>query len=189
MFEITDIAGKMAGIVTVAAFIAYGIVILKGKAIPNRATWFIWIVVAIIEAITYYAVGARDTMWIAIGFIVGNSIIAILSLKYGEGGWTGLDRICLIGSGISIILWWILNSPFIALLTILFIGFLGALPTIRKSYYEPEKESKMAWTLFSAGSIINLLAVKPWAFEIYVYPVYIFLINTIIAILVLRPKN
>lgn len=105
MFEKAAFTGLIAGAVSLAAFFPYIIATVKQKANPNRVTWFIWVIVATIEAISYYAVGARDTMWIAGGFI-------------------------------------------------------------------------------------NLFAVESWTFVIYAFPIYIFLVNTTIAALVmLRPKS
>lgn len=189
MFEITDIAGKMAGIMTCIAFVVYSIVILKSKASPNRATWFIWIVVALLQAISHYAVGARNSMWVAIGFVVGNSIIAVLSLKYGKGGWTRRDKKYLIGSSISVIFWVIFNAPLIALLINIFIGFLGAILTMQKAYTNPDSEDRLTWFLFFMGGIINLFAIEHWWTPEAIYPIYIAVVNTTIAILVLRPKN
>ncbi|MDP3725980.1 MAG: hypothetical protein Q8R36_02160 [bacterium] len=175
MSDITAVAGKIAGIVCVIAYYPYIRAILRGETTPNRATWWIWTVVGFMLGASYFSSGANHTIWVPVVFIIGPLAVAILSIKYGEGGWTRFDRRCLLGAGVSLVLWWIFSSPLIALLINLFIDFMGVLPTIRKAYHKPESENRTAWTLFFAGNTVNLFAVESWTFAISVYPIYMFL--------------
>lgn len=189
MPDITAVAGKVAGIISLAAFVPYLLAILRGETKPNRATWWIWTVVSFMLLASYYSSGAKNTIWIPIVYAISSLTTAILSIKYGEGGWTRFDRYCLLGAGVSVVLWWMFSSPLIALLINLFIDFMGALPTIRKSYYEPESEDRTAWALFFTGNIINLFAVENWTFAIAVYPIYMFLGSGLIATLIFIRRN
>ncbi len=49
----------------------------------------------------YYGVGGRETMWVPLSFIAGPLLVWILSIWYGEGGWTKFDRWCLAGAFVS----------------------------------------------------------------------------------------
>lgn len=188
MSDITAIAGQVAGIVSLVAYASYVLAILRGETKPNRATWWVWTVVGLMLGSSYYYSGANHTIWVPVSYIIGPFVIAILSIKHGEGGWDRFDKYCLFGAGVSIVLWWAFSSPFIALLINLVIDLMGALPTIRKVYHEPEKEDRTAWTLFLVGNTINLFAVEMWTFTISVYPIYMFLVNGVIAGLVfIRP--
>jgi len=189
MPEITALAGQVAGLFSLAAFVPYIIAILRGKTVPNRTTWWIWTVVGFMLGSSYFSSGANHTIWVPVSYVVGPFITAILSVKYGEGGWTKFDRFCLFGALASIILWWIFDSPLVALIINLFIDFLGALPTIKKAYLEPEKEDRFAWTLFFAGNLFNLFAVERWIFAIAVYPIFMFLVDGAIVTLVYSGKN
>ncbi|MEK7516302.1 MAG: hypothetical protein AAB562_01770 [Patescibacteria group bacterium] len=184
MSDITAVAGTVAGILSLAAFAPYILAILRKKTKPSRATWWIWTVVGFMLGASYYSSGANHTIWVPASCIIGSFITAVLSLKYGEGGWTRFDRGCLLGAGVSVALWWMFSSPLIALLINLSIDFMGALPTIRKSYYEPEGEDRTAWAMFFAGNTANLFAVESWSFAIAAYPIYMFLCSGAIAVLV-----
>jgi hypothetical protein len=86
--------------------------------------------------------------------------------------------------GIGLILWGVYRSPSLALGINIGIDFLGALPTIRKSFRHPEGEDILAWSLFAVANLLNLLAIDRWRWEIIVYPIYMFLIcSTICSIL------
>lgn len=189
MPDFTAIAGKVAGIISFAAFVPYIFAILKRTARPNRATWWIWTTVGFMIGASYYSSGANHTIWVPVSYIIGPAIIAVLSLKYGEGGWNWFDRSCVIGAGVSVALWWVFSSPLVALLINLFIDLLGALPTIRKSYREPEGEDRTTWVLFTIGNAINVFAIEVWAFAIAVYPIYMFLIDVAILAPLIWPRK
>jgi hypothetical protein len=180
--------GLIAGLLSILCFVPYIISILQGKTKPNRATWWIWVVLSTVISISYYQSGATNTIWLPVFGGIGQLIIALLSLKYGVGGWTSFDRFCLIGVGISLVLWRQFDSPLIALLCNLFIDCLGALPTLKKSYYEPETENLTTWSLYLTGSTVNLFAIERFSFALLVFPIYIFSINAAIVILLLRSK-
>lgn len=189
-FDTSSIAGPVAGILAIIAFFLYIFTVLWGKTRPNRATWWILTIEGIIVLASYYTLGARDTIWIPMSYVIGSLMIAILSLRHGEGGWTLFDKICLGGAGISIALWWLLADPFVALSTNIATDLFGLFPTIRKSYLHPRGENRAAWMLDSLASVINLFGVERWTFNLAVYPIYLVIFNSLIAsILFLRRKR
>ena len=183
---VSEVLGKTAGIVSLAAFIPYILAILRGETKPNRASWWIWSVVGCMLAASYYSSGASHTMWVPVSYLIGPVVTALLSLKFGEGGWTRFDRWCLGGAAASLLFWIATNEPMTALLVNLFIDFLGALPTIKKAYRDPKGEDRLAWTLFVTGSVLNLLAVDRLEFAILIYPLYMLFVTGFIWVLVLR---
>ena len=74
-----------------------------------------------------------------------------------------------------------------ALLVNLFVNFMGTLPTIRKAYCQPETENRLAWAMFSAGNLLNLLAVEEWVFEQAIYPAALALFVGAVTVLVWTP--
>lgn len=180
--------GAIAGFFSILCFVPYIITILRGKTRPNRATWWIWTVLSFVISLSYYFTGAGNTIWLPVCGGIGQLIIAILSLKYGEGGWSRFDRICLLGVGISLVLWRQFDSPFLALLFNIIVDCLGALPTIKKSYSEPETENLLTWSLYLIGSTLNLLAIERLSFGLLAFPLYIFFVNASIVACLVRPK-
>lgn len=172
--------GVSAGIFGFLAFVLYYISIFQGKTRPNRATWFILTVVGVLIASSYFASGARETIWVPVGYVFGPFIAFLLSIKYGEGGWTPLDRFCLLVSLVSIVFWKMTHLPELTLLLNIVIDFFGLLPTIKKSYFDPLSEDKLAWSVTSFSGILNIFAVGVWSFSIGVYPVYMLLVNGLV---------
>ncbi len=176
--------GLIAGFVSLIGFIPYIISIIRGKTRPNRASWWIWSFIGFLLLASYAASGATDTIWVPISYVIGPFITALLSIKYGEGGWNIFDRSCILVATSSAVLWFIFDSALIALVINLAIDTSGALPTIRKVYLDPDSEDKLSWFLFCTGSGLNLLAINEWSFVIASYPLYLFIGSSVITSLI-----
>ncbi|MCX6785381.1 MAG: hypothetical protein NTZ18_00835 [Candidatus Komeilibacteria bacterium] len=181
------IIGLVAGLLSFSAYVLYIITTLKGKTKPNKATWWILTLIGLMIASSYYAEGARDTMWIALSYIAGPLIIAFLSLKYGEGSWETLDKICLAVALASAVVWYLSSSALLVLMINIFMDAVGLIPTIKKSYLRPENEDRFAWTIESVAGLLTLLAIEKWSFSIAVYPLYLVFINNLVLFLLYRP--
>ncbi len=185
----TKLFGELAGIISVAAYLPYIRAILKGQATPNRASWVIWTIISGSIFFSYSSAGATDTIWVSAGYALGSFIVSLLSIKYGEGGWTKLDQRCLASAAIGLFLWWAFDSPLFALYTSTGVDAIASIPTVKKAYKNPLSEDKIAWALFWAGAFMNVLAVDKWKFVIYIYPIAIFLIISVIAPLVIWDRG
>src|SRR3989344_6561927 len=180
------ILGVIAGILSFSAYVLYIVSTLQGMTKPNRATWWILTLVGLMIAMSYYAGGARDTMWVALSYVLGPAIIAVLSLKYGEGRWERLDQVCLTGALISALIWYLSESALTVLLVNILMDFIGLVPTIKKSYLRPEGENRTAWTLESFAGLLNMFAIERWTFAIAFYPMYLLILNMTITTLLFR---
>jgi hypothetical protein len=178
--------GILAGFISLFGFIPYIAAIWQRKTKPSPATWWIWTIVGFLLLASSYASGARSTIWVFACLAVGHLLIALLSIKYGEGGWNTFDQTCLVGAGASLLLWWWQDSPIIALCLNIAIDFLGALPTIKKVYYRPQTEEPTTWVIFLIAHTLNLCALTDWSFAVLAYPLYLFCIVATVVVLILR---
>lgn len=188
ILDFKAIVGMLAGIFSLLGFIPYIITVLQGKTKPNRASWWIWASLGIVLAVSNYSAGARETMWLLIAYALCQLIIATLALRLGEGGWNSFDLTCMLGAGVSILLWWWFKSPLVAITISIAIDSLGALPTIKKTYHKPESEDFFSWLMFWMAGTLNLYALSEWSFALSAQPLYLFCFNSIILILLLNPK-
>ncbi len=182
------IIGQIAGLLSLISFIPYLLSIIKGDTKPERATFAIWTVVSFILLLSYLASGATDTIWIPLAYTTFQTVVFILSFKYGMGGLNKLDIACLTGAVIGIILWIITKNPTTTLYISIFLEVLGFIPTFKKSYLYPKTENTLSWSIAAIASTLNLLAVTSFRPEIFLYPIYLFLSDGGMAILLLFPK-
>ena len=185
----STVIGIIAGFIGLLGYLPYIITTLQGKTKPNRATWWIWGVLGVIQVVSYYYSESKidSAIWLLTCYTVCQIIMAILSIKFGEGGWDKLDKMCLVGVILSVLLWRWFNSALLTLLFTLVIDTLGAVPTVVKSYYEPHKESSFSWTIFLLANSFNLLAIGEWSLR-SAYPVYLFSLSLTLAAILHRSK-
>lgn len=181
--------GIIAGIISLGAFIPYVVSIIKGKTKPHRITWGIWAWLGFLIFYSYRASGATSTLWVAAVYVIAPLIVAILSLKYGIGGWNKFDLLCLLSSIAATFLWFISETPFVAIVLYLLIDFFGSLPTIWKSYSHPETEDKLSWLLMVVANFANIFAVEDMQFSIIIYPLYMLFIGSLILYLLCRNSS
>lgn len=184
------IFGIVAGLIALLAYVVYVISIFRGGSKPNRATWWIWAFMGLVLALSYDLSGAENTIWVPYVEFLGPFTIALLSLKYGEGGLDNrTDVICIIGAVTSIILWAIFKNPVVALVTNLITDSFAIIPTIKKSYLRPEGEDFWAWFGTGVADSLNMFAVERFTFAILVYPIYMLVSDLIIIFILLLKKK
>lgn len=187
--DIRSTIGIISGIIAFSSYFFYIPSIIKRKTKPNRASWWIWGLLGTSIAISYYISGARATIWVPLSEATGPLLVALLSIKYGEGGWTCFDRRCIVGAAGVSFFWWVTSSSVIALASYLLIDIMAVLPTIRKSLHRPENENKIAWGLTFTGQFLNIFAVEKLIFSILIYPIYMIITNSVIFSLQFRKKG
>ena len=180
--------GIIAGIVSILASVPYTISIFKGITKPNRASWFIWTVVGILLFLSYKATGAHNTIWVPLVYAILPAFTAILSIKYGIGGFSRIDIFCLIGAMLGILIWLISGTPILALISFIVIDSFGTVPTIKKAYYHPEQENTFAWALMVLANILNVIAIEEMRFSLLAYPIYLLSMGLVILGLLLRKR-
>lgn len=195
--EIKTILGLLAGFTTLVAFFPYILSTIKGKTKPERATWWIWTLNSILLLTSYRSEGAQETIWLAVAYTFGCVIIALFSIKYGIGGWTNLDRFSFVGSILAAISW-IIIGPLATFIASLFIDLFGVMPTIHRSFHDPEGENKLSWVMWFAGGFLSLFLVdniyvwQEWSIDtliIAAYPAQITITTAIIVWFLFRQKS
>ncbi len=188
--DIKFYTGIIAGIISLVSYLIYFRSILKGETKPNRVTWWIWIFMGAVLTSSYYASGARDTIWSPLAEFLGPLVTAILAIKYDEGNMADkTDLVCFAGGIGSLVLWGITGDPALALALSLLIDFFAIVPTMKKSYVRPKGESFTAWTCTSLGDFLNLLSVETYTFVIILYPAWMLFTDLIIVGLLGRKQK
>ncbi len=162
-----------AGILFIIGFVPYIRAILHG-AKPAKASWLIW---ASLDTITLAGMYAKNTVnGQIIGAVIGAWIIAGLALKHGTAGWTKLDKFCLGGAVIGILLWQGFSSPVLGIVTSVSVVFLGSFPTFVSAWKDNSRENKLAWTIFWASCVCAVIAIPRWTLADTAQPITFFVI-------------
>jgi hypothetical protein len=148
---------------------------LRGVTRPNRITWVMWAVAPLLA----FAVEVREGVGLQslMTFVVGFSPLLILlaSFHNRQAYWRigRLDYLCGAVSVTGLGVWLATRHGTVAIAASIASDGLAALPTLVKSWKEPESESVSAYLGAEANAVITLLTIKTWTTAYVAFPVYI----------------
>lgn len=154
---------------------ALAIQTIRGRARPNRVSWFLWAAVPFIAFFTQLdndvGMAAVSTLAVAIG----PSIIFVATFFNPAGVWrlTRFDFGCGGLAALALALWLIFDDPVLALLTSVLADLIGGLPTIRKAWIDPHSEYALVYACLGLNGGLTLLTVHTWDPVHYVFPLYL----------------
>lgn len=162
--------------------------IVCGEARPHRTTRFVLLLITVLTTLALFAAHDRVAIWLAAISTLQSCIVFVLSLKYGMGGWSRSDIACLLIALSGIILWQVTNDPLLGLYAAILADFTGMIPTLAKTYHEPQTEVATFFALDVIAALFSLLALSAWNIQDFAYPLYIMCINLCVVMLVLRGR-
>lgn len=166
--------------------LSYLIDTVKGKVKPNRVTWFLWSLAPLIAFIAEVkqGVGLQSLATFIVGFVPLLIFIASFVNKNSQWKLTRFDAICGILSVLGLVFWIITKVGNVAILFSIFADGLAAVPTIVKSYHNPESENDLVYLFGIVNAGIALLVIPEWNFQNYGFPAYLFLLCLTLTLLI-----
>ena len=171
--------------VTIGSVIPYVRDILKGTTRPNIASWITWTLLTLVATIAEFAAGEYVTAIFTSAAVLETLLIVILGLKYGYAKYSRFDAICQIGALSGFVFWFLFNSPAAAVIAVVAIDFIGALPTVRHSWIKPDEETWLTFAMAGIGGLLAILALTAYNWTSLTYAVYIVLINILITYVII----
>ena len=180
--------GIAAVILSVITSVPYIRSILKKETRPSGASWWTWSILAFVTVVSAKMAGAPwQVLLLPLFLCVFQLTVAILSLKRGDNNWDWLNKSCVAGALVGIVLWFITGQPLFALLISIIADFLASIPNFRHIYINPEQESRLSWTLGWGSAILELLAIQAWSVAESGWAIYFLVSMSINFLLVWRP--
>jgi hypothetical protein len=163
----------------------YIVSILRGVSKPQRMTRLL---LAIITGLSFFALwigGDTSGVWLALASFVESAMIYGLSFKYGMGGRDRLDIACMLLCIIGLIAWWVTGESLVGLIVAIAADCIAIVPSLVKTWRLPHTESWLFYALGSAAGIA-IVAAGPHDLIALLFPGYIFLINAVFVLVILR---
>jgi hypothetical protein len=143
-----------AGLIAIISGLPYIIHTATGRTKPNLVSWLTWTLIAAINTVLAWKVGALPTEILAGSSVIVNLTIVTLSFRHGIRKYTAFDMVCQISSIAGIVLWLITKQPTVAAIVMTVVSVLSAIPTWRHAWAAPHHET---WETFAVGSLANLM--------------------------------
>lgn len=161
----------------VGSGIPYIIDVVKKKSKPNIVSWFTWTLLISIGAFAALDAGEVNTAIITFADAAQVALILGLGFVYGYAKFSRFDVICQAGAIVGLILWFVFNSPTIAIVATIAIDLIAALPTFRHSWLQPGEETWQTYFIGSAGAALGILSIEDFSVNSLAYPTYLLLLG------------
>lgn len=151
---------------------------LKGTTKPNKVTFFMWSLAPLIAfwASISQGVGIQSIMTLIVGLAPLSVFFASFINKQAYWKISRNDLLCGLLAFIGLMLRRLSGIGNIAILFSIFAYGMAGLPTVIKSYHHPETENANGHLGSMLFALVTLLTIDEWKFEVYGFPLYIFLI-------------
>lgn len=193
VIELMDIRTSLLFIgaaLTISSVVPYLKDILAGKTKPNLVTWITWTLLTGIALTAELMAGEYTTAVIAAASMVATvSVVVVGILKKGYVHYSLFDILCQVSDLIGILLWFLFNSPIVAIVAVLAVDFVATLPTIRHSWIEPQEETWQTYMIGFGAAILGVFALNTYSWESALFPVYLVLINLLVAVVILSRRR
>ena len=179
----------LALIISLTAFYPYIRDIFLGRTKPHVYTWLIW---TITQSTAVFALWYGGGGWGSVELTTGTFfvfIIFLFSLKRGTKNITKSDTVILFIAVLSILIWWKLNNPILAVIMVSLIDAFGYIPSYRKCWSDPWSETLSTWGLFAVGNIFAILALNEYNILTLSYLITIIICNVILIIISLLRRK
>jgi hypothetical protein len=182
--------GLVSGIITIAGLLPYLRDIFRKTTKPERATWFIWMILGSIAFFSQLAKGATSSLWMTGVDTLAITIIFLLSIHYGVGGLAKRDIIALLVAFFGLVLWFFTKDAALALFLVILVDVSGSYLTIVKAHEDPGSETLISWFLAGLAGLLSAISVGSFNWILLSYPFYICLANwAVVAAMILGKRK
>lgn len=187
---IPELIGYIAVIIQLIGISFYIRDMFRGTTKPNLVTWFVWALAPLIGSWLEWQAGARFSILPV--FMAGFNpiLVIIIALVIKKGYWkiTKFDVVCGVLAIAALILWFLTKNLSISVLFAILSDALASVPTLFKSWTNPETETSTAYLGGIIANILGLLIIKKWSFPTYSLGIYFILMNALIVFCIYRKK-
>lgn len=176
-------------LITLVAVVPYLRDILKGTTKPNLVSWITWSLLTGVATIAEFAAGEHVAAIFTGAACVETLAVVVFGLGKGFVKYTAFDVWCQVGALVGFALWWLFNSPAVAVMAAVTIDLIGALPTMRHSWLAPHEETWQTFALSGLGGCFALLALSSYNWTSLPYAVYIVLANVLMTGIILSREK
>ena len=175
-----------ASLFNIVGSAVYAYKTFKGETKPNRVTWLLWMIIPMIAffAELQEGVGLQSLMTFMIGF--GPLLVFVASFLNKQSYWqiSKLDWACGLLSIVALVAWTISGHGDVAIAFSLLADGLAGLPTLIKSWREPQSEHYAPYLASAISAGITFLTISNWTFANYAFPAYILCTGVGVAVIV-----
>lgn len=179
----------LSSFLSIASVFPYLIGVIKGDVKPRIVTWVTWSALTGIASVAAFTEKHYTTLILLVLTTILTSSVAIIGWKHGDKKIEKLDYVCLFGAIVGIIVWWLSNSPSLAVVFTLIVDLIGGIPTLVHCWKKPDEEQWTTFAISAVGSLCTLLAVGEWRITAFAFPLYLVVMGTTYTTIILTRRK
>jgi hypothetical protein len=185
MQHIAPALGVLAGLAGLVGTAPYVRDVIARSTRPQRGTWLIWSLLAIVVCLSQCAEGATWSVVMAGSHAAGNGLVLALALRLGTGGLSRheLTLVALAGAGVTG--WMLADDPLAATVCVVVADLIALAMMVPKTWRDPGSETLSTFALASAGGALGAASVGALEPSLLLYPAYYCVANGALALLIL----
>jgi hypothetical protein len=162
---------------------------IKGTTRPNRVSQGLWALAPLIGVGAALSSGAGD-LTVVRTFMAGFvPLIILFASFYNKSGYwktKKFDYFCGVFSISALACWLIGNLPIYAILLAVMADFFAAIPTIKKSWTNPESETGIAYIMSLLSVLVILPTIQVFDIQNFAFQAYLILVNIVLIFSIYR---
>lgn len=164
----------LGAVIGLVGSVRYAVATVRGRTEPNRVTWFLW---AAAPLIGFFAqldsdIGLPSVLTLSAGLGPLTVLLASFINRRSTARVSVFDLACGTVSGIAIVVWLALGEAPLAVLFAVGADAVGAVPTVRKAWRNPDSENAVFYVLVGVNASITLLTLVHWRPETWAFAAY-----------------
>lgn len=193
MLDLTVLFVIIASLLAIVGNTSYLKDALAGRVKPHPYTWFIWSIVSMTTFLGGLAKGAgigAIPTGIAEGFTI---VIFLISLKYlfkdRAQHIRAIDNYFLVLALLGLIPWALTKDPTISVVIMVGIDIVAFIPTLRKTWMQPETEKPLLYGMNVGRHILTLLSLGSYNIATTIHSVAMICTNTLMVLFIQRKHH
>ncbi len=169
-YGVKELFGVLAIMLAVINYLPYLIGSIRGTVTPHLFTWSLWFLLTSVAFVAQLTTGGGIGSWATGTTALIILFITISALRYGVSYIRPFDFIALAGAVFSIILWIVTSDPVWSVILVSIIHSICFLPTFRKGWTRPNRESATAFILTIAKYSAAIIAMAEYSITTILFP-------------------
>jgi hypothetical protein len=116
--------------------------------------------------------------------MIGTVIVLVLAIKFGVGGKSLFDRVCLAIAIVAFVLLIFVDDKLVGLSLAIAIDGVGTVLTLRKLLKDRSSETRLPWSLYLIGALLAIVALETYSVENLLFPIYLAITSAVYVILI-----
>jgi hypothetical protein len=188
MQHVAPALGALAGLAGLVGTAPYVRDVIARSTRPQRGTWLIWSLLAIVVGLSQRADGATWSVVMAGAHAAGTGLVLALAVRYGTGGLSRQELAIVAVAGAGVTGWVLADDPVLATVCVVAADLIALAMMVPKTWRDPGSETLSTFALASVGGALAVASVGALEPSLLLYPAYYCLANGALALLIVSRR-